>query len=109
MRLGWWVLRADVLNVLLPHLDAVLVERVFEESGVCIVARTREETAVCCPAYGTPSLRINLWYERCLADAPVGGRPVKILLSVRHLFCDAPGCGRRTFAEQVPDLTFPER
>jgi hypothetical protein len=55
---------------------------------------------------GTPSSRINLWYERSLADAPVGGRPVKILLSVRHLFCDDPGYVRRTFAEQVPDLTF---
>ncbi|MFC4506635.1 MULTISPECIES: ISL3 family transposase [Streptomyces] len=91
----------------MPHLEALLVERVFEESGVvCIVARTREEVAVCCPMCGTPSSRINLWYERSLADAPVGGRPVKILLSVRHLFCDDPGCVRRTFAEQVPDLTF---
>jgi hypothetical protein len=107
MVLAWWVLCADVLNVLLPHLDAVLVEPVFEESGVvCIVARTRDEIAVRCPACGTPSLRINLWYERSLADAPVGGRCVKILLSIRHLFCDDPGCGRRTFAEQVPDLTF---
>ncbi len=44
MVLAWWVLCADVLNVLLPHLDAVLVERVFEECGVVhIVARTRDE------------------------------------------------------------------
>ncbi|MFE6946653.1 hypothetical protein [Streptomyces chartreusis] len=26
-------------------------------------------------------------------------------LSVRRLFCDGPGCGRRTFAEQVEGLT----
>ncbi|MGW1047117.1 hypothetical protein [Streptomyces sp. NPDC002547] len=26
-------------------------------------------------------------------------------LSVRRMFCDSPGCGRRTFAEQVEELT----
>jgi len=30
---------------------------------------------------------------------------VLIGLSVRRLFCDSPGCGRRTFAEQVEGLT----
>ncbi|MFI0243104.1 hypothetical protein [Streptomyces sp. NPDC016845] len=37
----------------------------------------------------------------------VGGRPVVIGLSVRRLFCDGPGCDRRTFAEQVEGLTVP--
>ncbi|MGW7673794.1 hypothetical protein ACWGJX_43000 [Streptomyces sp. NPDC054775] len=36
-----------------------------------------------------------------LADVAAGGRPVLIMLSVRRLFCDSPGCGPRTFAEQV--------
>ncbi len=31
--------------------------------------------------------------------------PVLIGLSVRRLFCDSPGCGRRTFAEHVEGLT----
>ncbi|MFB7336104.1 hypothetical protein ACFC00_31500 [Streptomyces adustus] len=44
-------------------------------------------------------------YGRTLADVAVGGRPVLIGLSVRRLFCDSPGCGRRTFAEQVEGLT----
>ncbi|MFE2586922.1 hypothetical protein [Streptomyces sp. NPDC059378] len=36
-----------------------------------------------------------------LADVCVGGRLVLIGLPVRRLFCDDPGCGRRTFAEPV--------
>jgi transposase len=33
--------------------------------------------------------------------------PVVIRLTVRRFVCDATGCGRRTFAEQVPGLTTP--
>jgi transposase len=40
-----------------------------------------------------------------LADAAIGGRQVEILLAVRRFFCPAPGCRRRTFAEQVDGLT----
>jgi hypothetical protein len=45
---------------------------------------------------------------RChLADAPIGGRPVEVVLRVRRFFCDNDGCGAETFAEQVPGLTTP--
>ena len=33
------------------------------------------------------------------------GRPVAIVLAVRRFFCAAPGCPRKTFAEQVDGLT----
>ena len=35
----------------------------------------------------------------------MAGRPVVIDLSVRRLFCDAAGCARRTFVEQVEGPT----
>ena len=44
-------------------------------------------------------------YRRRVADAPIGGTPVVISLGVRRLFCDAPDCPKRTFAEQIPGLT----
>lgn len=69
-----------------------------------VAARSRE-LAVACPAYGRESARVHSRYVRTLADVAVGGRPVLIGLSVRRLFCDSPGCGRRTFAEQVEGLT----
>ncbi|MFD0076459.1 ISL3 family transposase [Streptomyces sp. NPDC127166] len=88
-----------------PHLDAVRVERVWVEGdAVRISARTRELT-VACPDCGRGSARVHSRYTRTLADRAVGGRPLLIGLSVRRLFCDGPRCSRRTFAEQVDELT----
>jgi hypothetical protein len=44
-------------------------------------------------------------YRRTLTDAPVAGRLLRILLTVRRFFCDNPECGRKTFVEQVDGLT----
>lgn len=46
-------------------------------------------------------------YQRTLADTAIAGRPVRIRLHVRRFVCDAPDCGRRTFAEQFDGLTVP--
>ncbi|QCX82575.1 Transposase (plasmid) [Streptomyces sp. YIM 121038] len=89
-----------------PHLEKVLVEQMLVESGVLrITARTRDEVVLPCPDCRTASRRVHSRYQRRLADAAVGGRPVVIELSVRRLFCDVDGCPRRTFAEQVEGLT----
>jgi hypothetical protein len=42
---------------------------------------------------------------RHLADEAVGGRPVRIDLTVRRFYCEVPGCTKVTFVEQVPGLT----
>jgi hypothetical protein len=44
-------------------------------------------------------------YVRSLADVTVGGRPLRIDLSVRRLYCENTTCPKETFAEQVPGLT----
>jgi transposase len=46
-------------------------------------------------------------YLRSLRDAPLAGVPVLIRLRVRRFRCRAERCGRRTFVEQIPDLTSP--
>ncbi|MEU6512441.1 ISL3 family transposase [Streptomyces sp. NPDC046942] len=88
-----------------PHLDAVRVERVWVAGGVVRIAACTRELTVACPDCGRGSARLHSRYDRMLADVAAGGRPVLIVLSVRRLFCDSPGCGRRTFAEQVEGLT----
>ncbi|MEU9734826.1 ISL3 family transposase [Streptomyces sp. NPDC048002] len=88
-----------------PHLDAVRVERVWVAGGVVRVAACTSELTVRCPDCGRGSARVHSRYVRTLADLPVSGRPVQIGLAVRRLFCDGPGCARRTFAEQVEGLT----
>ncbi|MFI1524235.1 ISL3 family transposase [Kitasatospora cineracea] len=92
--------------MLLPHLAEVLVEKVRVESRkVLITARTRDGTTVPCPDCGVPALRVHSRYQRHLADAALGDRTVVIDLYVRRMFCDTTHCARRTFAEQVAELT----
>ena len=93
------------LGVVLPHLAGVVVEGVVVAAGLlCVWARPGAGEAAC-PACGMASARVHSRYCRRLADAAVGGRRVVIRLTVRRFFCPAPGCNRRTFAEQVPGLT----
>ncbi|MFJ8955169.1 ISL3 family transposase [Streptomyces sp. NPDC102381] len=95
----------DLVRVVSPHLDAVRVERVWSAGGVVQIAARTRELMVACPDCGCGSARVHSRYSRTLADVAAGAGPVLIRLSVRRLFCDASGCGRRTFVEQVEGLT----
>lgn len=53
-----------------------------------------------CPGCGTRSERIHSRYQRCLADLPLGGKPVRLVAMARRFYCDAALCGRRIFAER---------
>ena len=93
------------LGVLLPHLAGVIVEEVAVAAGLLLVmARARAPEAACTKC-GAVSGRVHSRYSRRLADAAIGGRQVVIVLAVRRFFCLAPGCKRKTFAEQVQGLT----
>jgi transposase len=89
---------------LLPHLAGVVVEAAELAGSLCLWARARADQAVC-PGCGYPSGRVHSMYQRRLADAPVGGRPVLIRLAVRRFFCGNPDCPAVTFAEQIDGLT----
>uniref|UniRef100_A0AAU2UYB3 ISL3 family transposase n=1 Tax=Streptomyces sp. NBC_00003 TaxID=2903608 RepID=A0AAU2UYB3_9ACTN len=90
---------------LLPQLNAVEVGTVEEFADVVVVsARSRADPTVC-----TGCGRFSDWehsrYVRHVADEAVGGRPVRIDLSVRRLYCENPTCSKITFAEQIDGLT----
>jgi transposase len=93
------------LGVLLPHLAGVVVEAVTAAAGLLLVTARARAAESACPGCGTVSDRVHSRYCRTLADAAVGGRPAAIALTVRRFFCAAPGCPRKTFAEQVDGLT----
>lgn len=95
----------DIERTVSPHLDMEWAERVWSRGGVVHIAARARELTVACPDCGRGSTRVHSRYCRTLAGAAVGGRPVLIRLSVRRLFCDAPACARRTFAEQVERLS----
>jgi len=93
------------LEVLLPHLAGVVVDRVERWPGlVCLWVRSRRGEAPCPRCRGV-SCRVHSRYTRRLADAAIGGQRVVIRLAVRRFFCEAAECPARTFAEQVEGLT----
>ena len=69
-----------------------------------VLARACASQAAC-TGCGVVSPRVHSRYQRQLADTASGGREVVIDLRVRRFFCGNPGCGKTTFAEQVPGLT----
>lgn len=53
-----------------------------------------------CPGCGKLSKRIHSRYQRRLADLPMAGKPVRLVVVARRIHCDAVLWGRRIFAER---------
>ncbi|MFI0235706.1 ISL3 family transposase [Streptomyces sp. NPDC016845] len=95
----------ELLLLLLPQLQRVDVGSVVVDGDtVVITARTRDGPANC-TGCGRPSDWQHSRYLRHVADEAVGGRPVRIDLSVRRLYCENTDCPKTTFAEQITGLT----
>jgi transposase len=98
-----------VTAVLLPHLSGVLLERIECSPEVTyLFGRARGETAGC-PGCGTASTSVRGRYQRRVADTPIGGRPIWLILQVRRFNCRVNDCAVRTFVEQIPGLTVRRR
>ncbi|MFE3205841.1 ISL3 family transposase [Embleya sp. NPDC059237] len=97
------------LETLFPHFAGLVIER-FERDDTEVRAHVRLRTPESlCPDCGEVSTSVHSRYERRIADAPVAGRPVVLVLLVRRFFCRAGACPRRTFAEQAECLAGPRR
>ncbi|RTL88444.1 transposase family protein [Ancylobacter aquaticus] len=57
-------------------------------------------TRSCCPGCGATSTRVHSRYTGRLADLPLSGRPVHLLIRARRFHCDGVLCPRRIFAER---------
>lgn len=94
------------LSGLLPQLTNVLVVSVdASDAVVAVCARTRSGSPAGCTGCGVLSEWCHSRYERHISDVTLGGRPLRIDLSVRRLYCENSACPKVTFAEQVPGLT----
>lgn len=76
-----------------------------DTSGPVVVIEASTRSRVPAGCSGVLSDWIHSRYVRHLAGAAIGGRPVRIDLSVRRLYCENAACAKVTFAEQVPGLT----
>ncbi|NEI67701.1 transposase family protein [Rhizobium leguminosarum bv. viciae] len=65
-----------------------------------LIAIRPASTASLCPVCGTRSERIHSRYQRRLADLPLVGKPVRLVIDARRFHCDAVLCGRRIFTER---------
>ena len=93
--------------ILFPDLPGFCVEQIERtEKGITITARATSSSA-CCPDCQQASSRVHSYYTRCSMDLPSSGRPISLLLHVRHFRCPNRGCQRKTFAESLPDLLLP--
>ncbi|MFF4105405.1 transposase family protein [Streptomyces sp. NPDC001903] len=92
-----------------PDVDGVVVDGVEVVEDAVRIDVHAGQRAVNCPACGMAASRVHSMYRRRLADRPIGGRRVFLMLMVRRFFCDNVACKRRTVAEQVEHLTTPYR
>jgi len=83
---------------LVPRGFAV-VDAMSDEAGTSIMVRSLAGASPC-PGCGTPSERVHSRYRRSLADLPIAGRPVRMVVLARRFYCQAVLCGRRVFTER---------
>ncbi|MCE9564590.1 MAG: ISL3 family transposase [Planctomycetes bacterium] len=57
-----------------------------------------------CPVCGQSSDRIHSRYRRVIADLPICGRQLVLILRLRKFLCTNAGCPRRIFCERILDL-----
>ena len=69
-----------------------------------VVALTSRARAAPCPVCGQLSDRAHSHYRRVLADLPICGRQLALVLCLRKFRCPNAGCTRRIFCERVHDL-----
>lgn len=75
------------------------------DAVVTVRARTRSGASAPCAGCGQLSGWCHSRYVRRLADVALGGKPLRVDLSVRRLYCENTTCPKATFAEQVPGLS----
>ena len=71
----------------------------IEETGAVMTVRSAAGVSHC-PTCSMGSRRIHSRYLRRLADLPIAGHPVRLLVKARRFYCDAVLCGRHNFTER---------
>jgi transposase len=84
--------------------EELRVEEISFDGALVTVRASTEGPEARCPLCERPSRRIHGYYTHTLADLPWCGTPVRFRLRVRKFFCDEPSCGRRIFAERLPEV-----
>jgi transposase len=82
-------------------LEMISVSDTAEELLVCV---TSQRSSSPCPQCSMSSSAIHSSYQRHPRDLPCTGRSIRLQFTVRKFFCRNPDCGRKVFAERLPDF-----
>ena len=80
-----------------------VVESAFYETDKTVITVRPSAGFGFCPSCGTVSRRVHSRYRRRVADLPLSGRIVQLVVIARRFRCDAVLCGRQIFTERFPD------
>ena len=80
-----------------------VVEDATCDGATTVITVRRASRSSPCPGCGTNSERIHSRYLRRVADLPLAGRPVRLVVVARRFRCGADLCGRRIFTERFED------
>lgn len=75
------------------------ISATYQESGLKICTAS-DQAQSDCPLCEQCSTKIHSNYTRCLADLPVFGHIVQIMLKVRKFVCSNTDCDRKIFTER---------
>ena len=92
------------LTTLFPHLAGFRIAAFSRGDDHLTLTATAIRKTARCPLCHRRSRRVHSHYQRRVADLPLSGTPVTLLLRVRRFFCRNPRCSRRIFVERLPAL-----
>lgn len=79
-----------------------VVESAYYEGDKAIVVVRASGSVGLCPSCGTVSRRVHSRYRRRVADLPLSGRIVQLLVIARRFRCDGVMCGRQSSLNASP-------
>lgn len=97
--MGIDIMQPDFCPSTLVPRGLLVGEAMLDGAGARISVRAVVKASVY-PDCGTPSQRVHSQYRRRLADLPIAGRPVCLMVLARKFYCNAVLCGRRVFTER---------
>jgi transposase len=76
------------------------IESAVDDGAVTIITVRHAGKSNPCPGCSADAERVHSRYPRRIADLPLGGRQVRLIVVARRFRCDAPSCPRAIFTER---------
>lgn len=89
------------VSSLLSLLAGLELAEMAETSDLLTVHVVATSPTKACPLCSEVATHVRSYYTRLVADLPIAGRRVQLLLHVRKFRCDTTTCPRKVFAERL--------